>query len=159
MNELKVGLLSLLALGSLVLVSLQITSNKATFGEFVEYQTILNDATGIYEKSSIKVAGIVAGLMAFDANDIDGSVEGLLNGLKTAFLTSILGIFTSILYKLLSSTSLIRPKEITSSVSGATPEDILAAIHDQKRAMETLVTTIGGEGDGSIMSQMKLLRP
>ena len=61
LNELKVGLLSLLALGSLVLVSLQITSNKATFGEFVEYQTILNDATGIYEKSSIKVAGIVAG--------------------------------------------------------------------------------------------------
>lgn len=61
MNELKVGFLSLLAIGSLIIVSLQITSNKATFGEFVEYQTILNDATGIYQKSSIKVAGIVAG--------------------------------------------------------------------------------------------------
>ena len=61
MNELKVGLLSLMAIASLVIVSLQITSNKATFGEFVEYRTILNDATGIYEKSSIKVAGIVAG--------------------------------------------------------------------------------------------------
>lgn len=61
MNELKVGLLSLMAIASLVIVSLQITSNKATFGEFVEYRTILNDATGIYEKSSIKVAGIIAG--------------------------------------------------------------------------------------------------
>lgn len=61
MNELKVGFLSLLAIASLIVVSLQITSNKATFGEFVEYQTILNDATGIYQKSSIKVAGIVAG--------------------------------------------------------------------------------------------------
>jgi len=61
MNELKVGLLSIMAIASMVIVSLQITSNKATFGDFVEYRTILNDATGIYEKSSIKVAGIVAG--------------------------------------------------------------------------------------------------
>ena len=61
MNELKVGFLALLAIGSLVVVSLQITSNKAAFGDFIEYRTILDDATGIYEKSSIKVAGIVAG--------------------------------------------------------------------------------------------------
>ncbi len=61
MSELKVGMLTLLAIASLVVVSLHITSNKASFGDFVEYQTILNDATGIYEKSSIKVAGIVAG--------------------------------------------------------------------------------------------------
>lgn len=61
MNELKVGFLTLIALGSLVVVSLKITGNKGGFGEYVEYKTILNDATGIYEKSSIKVAGIVAG--------------------------------------------------------------------------------------------------
>lgn len=61
MNELKVGLLSLLAIASMVIVSLKITSNKASFGDFVEYKTILRDATGIYENSSIKVAGIVAG--------------------------------------------------------------------------------------------------
>lgn len=50
-----------MAIASIVVVSLKITSNKASFGEFIEYQTILNDATGIYENSSIKVAGIVAG--------------------------------------------------------------------------------------------------
>ncbi len=61
LNELKVGILSLMAIASIVAVSLQITANKATFGDFIEYRTILNDATGIYEKSSIKVAGIVAG--------------------------------------------------------------------------------------------------
>lgn len=61
MNELKVGFLTLLALGSLIVVSLKITSNKTGFGEYVEYKTILNDASGIYENSSIKVAGIVAG--------------------------------------------------------------------------------------------------
>lgn len=61
MNELKVGLLTLMAIGSIVVVSLKITSNKASFGDFIEYRTILKDATGIYENSSIKVAGIVAG--------------------------------------------------------------------------------------------------
>jgi len=61
LNELKVGLLTLLAIASMVVVTLKITSNKASFGEFVEYKTIIADATGIYEDSSIKVAGIVAG--------------------------------------------------------------------------------------------------
>lgn len=61
MNELKVGLLTLMAIASMIIVSLKITSNKASFGEFVDYRTIVSDATGIYENSSIKVAGIVAG--------------------------------------------------------------------------------------------------
>lgn len=61
MNELKVGFLTLMAIASLAIVTLKITSNNATFGKFVEYRTILQDATGIYENSSIKVAGIVAG--------------------------------------------------------------------------------------------------
>ncbi|MCO4752918.1 MAG: MCE family protein [Bacteriovoracaceae bacterium] len=61
MNELKVGLLTLLAIASLVIVSIKITSNQAGFGDYVTYRAILNDATGIYEKSTIKVAGIVAG--------------------------------------------------------------------------------------------------
>lgn len=50
-----------MAIGSLVVVSLKITANKSGFGEYVEYRTILNDATGINERASIKVAGIVAG--------------------------------------------------------------------------------------------------
>ena len=61
MNELKVGLLTLLALASIVAVSIKITANKTGFGEYVDYKTILNDASGIYENASIKVAGIVAG--------------------------------------------------------------------------------------------------
>lgn len=61
MNELKVGFLTLLAIASVAVVSLKISSDKDAFGDYVEYQTILNDASGIYENSSIKVAGIVAG--------------------------------------------------------------------------------------------------
>lgn len=61
MNELKVGFLTLLAIGSLVVVSLKITSDKSGFGEYIEYKTILGDASGIRPNASIKVAGIVAG--------------------------------------------------------------------------------------------------
>jgi phospholipid/cholesterol/gamma-HCH transport system substrate-binding protein len=61
LNPLKVGLLTLAAMASIVVMSLKITSNKSGFGEYVTYKTILDDASGIFEKSSIKVAGINAG--------------------------------------------------------------------------------------------------
>ena len=49
------------ALASIVVMSLKITTNKSGFGEYVTYKTVLKDASGIFEKSSIKVAGINAG--------------------------------------------------------------------------------------------------
>ncbi len=61
MSELKVGMLALFALASVVFMSLKITSNQAGFGKYTEYQTVLDDATGIVEKTPIKVAGINAG--------------------------------------------------------------------------------------------------
>ena len=61
MNELKVGFLTIMAIASLLVVSLKISSNKSGFGDYIPYKTILEDASGIYENSSIKVAGIVAG--------------------------------------------------------------------------------------------------
>lgn len=61
MNQLKVGLLALAAIASFAVVSLKITANKSGFGNYIEYRTTIPDATGIFEKSSIKVAGITAG--------------------------------------------------------------------------------------------------
>jgi phospholipid/cholesterol/gamma-HCH transport system substrate-binding protein len=61
LNPLKVGLLTLAALASVVVMSLKITSNQAGFGDYVEYKTTLEDASGIFPKTSIKVAGINAG--------------------------------------------------------------------------------------------------
>lgn len=61
MSELKVGILALCALASVVAMSLKITSSKSGFGDYVRYQTMLADASGIQEKTPIKVAGIKAG--------------------------------------------------------------------------------------------------
>lgn len=49
------------AMASVVVMSLKITQNQSGFGKHVQYQTILEDASGIFEKTPIKVAGINAG--------------------------------------------------------------------------------------------------
>ena len=49
------------AMASVVVMSLKITQNQSGFGKHVEYKTIVKDASGIFEKTPIKVAGINAG--------------------------------------------------------------------------------------------------
>lgn len=61
MNPLKVGLLTLAAMVSVVVMSLKITQNQSGFGKHVQYKTLVKDASGIFEKTPIKVAGINAG--------------------------------------------------------------------------------------------------
>jgi phospholipid/cholesterol/gamma-HCH transport system substrate-binding protein len=61
LNPLKVGLLTLAAMASVVVMSIKITQNQSGFGKHVQYKTILEDASGILEKTPIRVAGINAG--------------------------------------------------------------------------------------------------
>jgi len=122
--------------------------------DYVSYTPALLTSLGIFGT----FAGIVIGLMAFDANNIDGSIEGLLNGLKTAFLTSLVGIILSIVFKVLQTSGVVSAPKNIEEVSSATPEDILGAINHQGKSIESLVTAIGGDNDGSILSQLKLLR-
>ncbi len=61
MNEFKVGLLAIAAMGSVIIMSLKITSNQSGFGDYIGYKTIIRDASGIFPKTSIRVAGISAG--------------------------------------------------------------------------------------------------
>jgi len=61
LNELKVGLLALFTIATIVVMSLKITSNQSGFGDYVTYRTVIRDASGIFPKTPIKVAGISAG--------------------------------------------------------------------------------------------------
>lgn len=49
------------ALASVVVMSLKITANQSGFGKHIVYKTLMEDASGIQEKTPIKVAGINAG--------------------------------------------------------------------------------------------------
>ena len=85
LNPLKVGLLTLAALASVIVMSLKITANKTGFGDYVTYKTVLKDASGIFEKSSIKVAGINAGrIKSIELNGADGALLTfeMLEGIK-----------------------------------------------------------------------------
>src|SRR5690606_32495254 len=69
-NELKVGLLAIATMVSIVVMSFKITSNQSGFGDYKTYQTVIEDASGIFPKTPIKVAGISAGRIK--SIDLDG---------------------------------------------------------------------------------------
>jgi phospholipid/cholesterol/gamma-HCH transport system substrate-binding protein len=61
MNEFKVGLLAVATMVAVVIMSLKVTSNQSGFGQYETFRTIVKDASGIFPKTPIKVAGINAG--------------------------------------------------------------------------------------------------
>jgi phospholipid/cholesterol/gamma-HCH transport system substrate-binding protein len=71
MNEFKVGLLAIFTIASVIMMSLKITSNQSGFGQYVTYRTIVKDASGIFPKTPIKVAGIAAGRI--DSIELQGN--------------------------------------------------------------------------------------
>lgn len=104
--------------------------------------------------------GIVIGLIEFDPSDIDASIPLLLDGLKTAFITSLAGMAASISYKVLTtSVSAIQPPQFQGSgPSEVGPEDIYASMIQQNEGITQLRKAIAGDEDSSLVSQIKLLR-
>ncbi|OHY95622.1 hypothetical protein BI375_12715 [Vibrio rotiferianus] len=100
-------------------------------------------------------AGIVVGLMEFNPTDIDGSIESLLAGLKTAFLTSLVGMAASIIYKAILGTI---PQKGEDAIKGVGPEEIFQVMSQQLRSSNELLASIKGEEDTSLVSQLKILR-
>lgn len=61
MNNFNVGIMAIATMVMVAYMSLKVTSNQSGFGEYISYRTIVRDASGIFPKTSIKVAGINAG--------------------------------------------------------------------------------------------------
>ena len=110
--------------------------------------------------------GIVAGLLGFDVKDIQGSIPQLLSGLQYAFITSIAGMFSSILIKLFA----VNKK---GPLSEATPESIQTELSKINETLENnnkirteesnelrdeFRKLISGDNDTSLVNQIKLLR-
>ncbi|MGF1736505.1 hypothetical protein [Photobacterium satsumensis] len=101
-------------------------------------------------------AGIVVGLMDFDPKNIDGSIELLLGGLKTAFLTSLMGMATSILFKGIAGFINRGSDEAIAEAVG--PEQIHHVMVKQLEASEEIIKSIKGDEESSLGSQIRLLR-
>ena len=83
--------------------------------------------------------GIYEGLLEFDTNNINESVPSLLDGLKTSFFTSIVGLILALIYKICFSiftTSITEEKNVVEGV---------------KKSLETLNESIKSL-DGSVVS-------
>lgn len=103
--------------------------------------------------------GIVAGLLGFDVNNIDGSIGELLAGMKTAFTTSLVGMCLSVIYKILVSFGVLAPRNAV-----AIDEDQIGAVElytvmtEQRDGILSLKDAIGSGDESSLTGQMKLLR-
>ncbi|SFK01050.1 hypothetical protein SAMN04488518_101745 [Pseudovibrio ascidiaceicola] len=108
--------------------------------------------------------GITLGLTNFDVSNIDGSVPELLAGLKIAFITSIVGISTSIMLKAFQNqitkaelVGQIGPQEIYSllqriEVTGRENSEML------QENLSDIRKVISSDGESSLLTQLQKLR-
>lgn len=131
------------------------------FGPFSRYGSGLMTTIGVLGTFT----GIFIGLLDFDVSNIDSSVPLLLEGLKIAFVTSIVGMAGAIVFRLLQT---IAPKP-AHGPSNVSAEDLYSALQQLDKSVnaasdlhnEALIqvkNAIAGDGDGSIVTQIQKLR-
>lgn len=129
-------------------------TKKAKCTEYINYVPTLLTTVGIFGT----FLGIVLGLLDFNQNDIEASIPPLLAGLKTAFISSLAGIFFSLIFKTLSTFSFLKPKLVEDSSSEATPEAILGAMQAQVLEVRALKNAMVGNEESTLFGQLKILR-
>jgi len=96
-------------------------------------------------------AGIAWGLVDFDPNDVRSSVPHLLGGVRTAFWSSVAGIFWALTLKI----RVALFGDATVAASGAQEG---STVDDLARLLVQLNRSIAGGDDSGLLSQVKLLR-
>lgn len=130
--------------------------HKNIHSKFREYAPTLMGALGILGT----FIGIIIGLLNFNTESIDTSIPVLLGGLKTAFITSIVGMFFAILFNGLDAFFFANKRSIleTANPETVTPEHIHQELKQQNQHLEKLISGMIGSEDGSLVAQIKLLR-
>ena len=161
MTEFKVGLFTLATLAAIILMSFKITSRQAAFGTYVTYKTILRDATGIFEKSPIKVAGINAGrikkiqlhneraLVTFEVLNSVKVTEG--SKLQTKMLGLLGEKYVDILLNRKSNVRLLEDSIIPSLESGGletVTKDLSDILQNIKTVVQNVEQSISPENEG-----------
>jgi chromosome segregation ATPase len=95
--------------------------------------------------------GIAQGLFQFDTTNIQNSVPGLLDGIKTSFWASIAGIVGALTIKVrfqIFGPPRFKPEAAVQS----------ATVDDLARLLQSLHQSLAGKEDSTLLSQVKLLR-
>lgn len=106
-------------------------------------------------------AGITIGLINFDATNIDGSVPGLLSGLRTAFFTSLAGqiasiAITSTRFYTLFFTIFKGDKSQILTENENSPREL--DISDIVLSLNSIKNSIVGDGDTTMLTQLQKMR-
>ena len=88
--------------------------------------------------------GVFIGLYYFDATNINQSVPKLIEGLKTAFVTSIFGMTMGLIYRIFFQSILPPPKlhEKVASQAIEDAKDLLRALLDEQKSTNRVLETI-----------------
>ena len=142
----------------LVIFVFAIVSKSKWFGwfpRFTAYAPAFLISLGIFGT----FVGIVIGLVDFDSNQIDKSVSDLLEGLKTAFISSIAGLGSGLFFKFLTTTfTSWFPESEEGDEDTDIPQRILVALNKQTQLLEATQEAIAGEGESSLVGQVRLWR-
>lgn len=146
-------------INTLIILSILITfaigiwfSYKKIFTDFVNFIPTLFTTIGIFGT----FLGIVLGLLHFDQTNIETSFPPLLDGLKTAFISSIVGIFASLVFKTLSTFSFFNPKD--EEEYKVTPKMLLTTMQAQVDEIAKLKNAIISHEETALFGQIKGLR-
>lgn len=113
--------------------------------------------------------GIAWGLLHFDTGNIESSVPKLLEGLKIAFITSIVGIAASIFLKWSTLNERRKQTSPPDEVDGATVDTLAKLLNDihkaqkdegneTKAALQSIERSLTGEGESTVVTQLSRLR-
>jgi len=107
--------------------------------------------------------GITIGLWNFNIDNVDSSLPALLNGIKTAFMASVLGVFFALIFKFIE----LKLKEtISETPEGQTIDDLVAnqriqtsSLNELNNGIQQLIKSIADPiSDSSLVAQIKLMR-
>lgn len=124
------------------------------------YSRFLENAPNIMTSLGIlgTFTGIVVGLLHFDTANIDESITLLLAGLKTAFITSLFGMFSAIVFKAADSMYFAGKRDLADTPAEVTPSHIHNELKKANEQLFNLKESMAGSEEGSLVGQMKLAR-
>ena len=105
--------------------------------------------------------GIFLGLWEFDTNDIEGSVPNLLNGLKTAFMTSLAGLLANLIVKIFPRFYLIEETIDSDDIGEELVKSMNSMAEENKKIsseISSLSKAISSDKDTSLVTQLQKIR-
>ena len=95
--------------------------------------------------------GIAIALLKFDTGNVLSSVPQLLSGVKTAFWASVSGVFGALVIRLVHRVRKTPVQQTAGAPKATTIDDLV-------QVMQSLQKSIAGSDDGTLLSQLKLMR-